>query len=217
MNNYLFLPVSLGEAIDKLTILDIKCGKITDNRINDVKKEYDLLYTQLKQYIEKYDELYATMKKINLIIWHQMDFLRDKKINDDEYLQLCQKCTESNDIRFRIKNKINLISNSLLKEQKSYKINRLIIEINKELINNVIFLNITKYLSFIYDEIIFISECNLNYLKSYFKYDITIVFKFTSINEVLDYKSKVTISKEYTNSELYELFNITEQEINSII
>jgi hypothetical protein len=217
MNNYLFLPVSLGEAIDKLSILDIKCDKITDNRINDVKKEYDLLYTQLKQYIEKYDELYATMKKINLIIWHQMDFLRDKKINDDEYLQLCQKCIESNDIRFRIKNKINLISNSLLKEQKSYKINRLIIEINKELINNVIFINITKYLSFIYDEIIFISECNLNYLKSYFEYDITIVFKFTNINEVLDYKSKVTISKEYTNSELYELFNITEQEINSII
>ena len=36
-DEYLYLPVSLGEAIDKLTILDIKYNKISDNRINDIK------------------------------------------------------------------------------------------------------------------------------------------------------------------------------------
>ena len=43
MNNILSLPVSLGEAIDKLTILDIKCEKIKDNRKIDVQKEYNIL------------------------------------------------------------------------------------------------------------------------------------------------------------------------------
>ena len=44
MDNILYLPVSLGEAIDKLTILDIKCHKITDKRKLDVQKEYNILY-----------------------------------------------------------------------------------------------------------------------------------------------------------------------------
>ena len=48
IDNMLFLPVSLGEAIDKLTILDIKMDKITDDRRIDVKNEYDLLYNKLK-------------------------------------------------------------------------------------------------------------------------------------------------------------------------
>jgi hypothetical protein len=51
----LHLPVSLGEAIDKLTILDIKLDKITDNRRDDVKKEYDLLYDKLQEFIVKYE------------------------------------------------------------------------------------------------------------------------------------------------------------------
>ncbi len=44
-NDLLHLPVSLGEAIDKITILDIKLDKIKDNRKNDVQKEYDLLFS----------------------------------------------------------------------------------------------------------------------------------------------------------------------------
>ena len=116
-----------------------------------------------------------------------------------------------------VKNKINYVSKSLLKEQKSYKINRLIIVINKESNNNEIFLNIIKYLSFIYDEIIIISDFNLDYLKNYFNYDITILFKSTVETEIIDYKCRVVIEKEYIEHELYKLFNITEKEINKII
>jgi hypothetical protein len=43
-NNILYLPVSLGEAIDKLTILNIKYDKIQDKRREEVKIEYDMLY-----------------------------------------------------------------------------------------------------------------------------------------------------------------------------
>ena len=106
---HLSLPVSLGEAIDKLTILDIKCDKIQDNRKLDVQKEYDILYEKLKGFIETYNELYVSMKKVNLLIWNQMDILRDENISDEDYIKLCRECIDSNDIRFRIKNKINVI------------------------------------------------------------------------------------------------------------
>ena len=216
-NDLLFLPVSLGEAIDKITILDIKLDKIKDNRKNDVQKEYDLLFEKLKGFIIDYTQLYTTMKKVNLLIWDMMDVLRDGNVGEELYLKICKECIEYNDIRFRVKNKINYVSNSLLKEQKSYKINRLIIVINKESSNNEIFLNIIKYLSFIYDEIVIISEFNLDYLKNYFNYDITILFKFNAENELIDYKYRVVIEKEYIEYELYKLFNITEKEINKII
>ena len=96
----------------------------------NVENEYNILYEKLKEFIEKYNELYNSMKKINIIIWKQMDDLRDNATFDENYMKLCKECIDSNDIRFRIKNKINLISNSFLKEEKSYKINRLLIELN---------------------------------------------------------------------------------------
>ena len=217
-NDLLHLPVSLGEAIDKITILDIKLDKILDNRKIDVKKEYNLLYDKLKEFIIKYENLYQTMKKVNLLIWDMMDILRDGNVDEEKYLRICKECIEYNDIRFRVKNKINFVSNSLLKEQKSYKINRLIIVINKESNNNKIFLNIIKYLSFIYDEIIIISDFNLDYLKKYFNYDITILFKSIVEREIIDYKCRVVIEdKEYAETELYNFFNITEFDLNKLI
>lgn len=47
------LPVSIGEALDKLSILDIKLKKIKDERKLDVKKEYNLLYVKLKELLKK--------------------------------------------------------------------------------------------------------------------------------------------------------------------
>ena len=216
-NNLLYLPVSLGEAIDKLTILDIKFDKIIDNRKIDVKKEYDLLHEKIKDFIIKYENLYQTMKKVNLLIWDMMDKLRDGNINEELYLKVCKECIDYNDIRFRVKNKINYISNSLLKEQKSYKINTLVVIINKTIINNSsILLNIIKYFSFVYDEINIVSEFNIDYLKKYFEYDITIFFNIEY--KLLDYKCRVIIEeKEYTENELYKIFNISESELEKII
>jgi len=217
-NEILSLPVSLGEAIDKLTILDIKLDKIKDDRNKDVQIEYDLLFEKLKDFILKYQDLYETMKKVNILIWDMMDILRDGDISDIEYLKTCKECIEYNDIRFRVKNKINYVSKSLLKEQKSYKINRLIITINKDINNNITLLNIIKYFSFIYDEINIISNSNLHYLKEYFNYDITILFLNNIDIENINYKNKVIIeNEEYNEDEIYKLFNITINELNIII
>jgi hypothetical protein len=217
-NELLYLPISIGEAIDKLTILDIKLDKITDNRKFDVKKEYDILYEKLKDFIEKYKNLYNTMKKVNLLIWYMMDILRDGDVDEKLYLNVCKECIEYNDIRFRVKNKINYVSKSLLNEQKSYKTNRILIIINKININSSTLFNIIKYLSFIYDEINIASEFNLDYLKSYMKYDNTILFKSIVDTEILDFNYRVIIEdKEYTEPEMYNLFNITELELNKLI
>jgi hypothetical protein len=204
----MYLPVSLGEAMDKLTILDIKMDKIKDHRVHDVKKEYDLLYDELKEFIVKYDTLYKTMKKVNVVLWDMMDILRDGSVTEEIYLKTCKECIEYNDTRFRVKNKINYVSGSFLKEQKSYKTTRLVLSINVSLSFSLV--DIIKYFSFMYDEII-IDTADIT-LKEIFKYDSTILFK----TEV-DYKKKVIINKPYTKTELYELFEITEYEINKII
>jgi hypothetical protein len=117
------LPTSIGEAIDKLTILDIKLERITDaNRKADVQREHDALlkHSELTDFVQTHADLYNTMKKANAIIWDMMDVLRTN-ISTEEYLKTCKDCIEFNDIRFRIKARINQASNSELREQKSYK------------------------------------------------------------------------------------------------
>jgi hypothetical protein len=117
------LPTSIGEAIDKLTILDIKLERISDaNRKVDVQREHDALlkHSELNNFVQTHAELYNTMKKANAIIWDMMDVLRTD-ISTEEYLKTCKNCIEFNDIRFRIKARINQASNSDLREQKSYK------------------------------------------------------------------------------------------------
>jgi hypothetical protein len=205
----LTLPVSLGDAIDKLTILHIKCDKITDNRKLDVQKEYDILYEKLKDFIVKFDELYCSMKKINLLIWNQMDVLRDGTTSDEDYMKLCKECIESNDIRFRIKNKINLISNSTLKEQKSYKVNRLVIHLNCQEQYLDLFIRPIKYFSYIYDEIVILSSRNIKLIRDTFYYDNTIKYN-VEING-LDIKQVFNFQNNcYTINEIYKIMNINE-------
>jgi hypothetical protein len=211
----LSMQVSLGEAIDKLTILDIKCDKIQDNRKIDVQNEYYILYENLKIFIETYKELYNSMKKINLIIWNQMDLLRDGSISNDNYMKLCKECIDSNDIRFRIKNKINLISNSSLKEQKSYKINRLMIELNCNEECLFLFIETIKYFSYIYDEIVIQSSKNISLIKETFYYDNTI--KYNIELKEIDFKQTYSFQNHnYLINEIYEIMNINKQKLELI-
>jgi hypothetical protein len=169
------LPVSLGEAIDKLSILQIKCENITDARKLDVEKEYSALYEILKDFVVRYAELYESMLTTNRVIWRQMDVLRDGIISDVEYTRLCRECIVTNDVRFRIKNKINLISNSELREQKSYKIRRFSLQIEVEGEDLLLFIEPIRRLSYIYDEIHIISSKDLGRIRDAFHYDNTII------------------------------------------
>jgi len=212
--NYIYLPVSLGEAIDKLTILDIKIDKIKDHRKIDVQTEYDLLYEKLKEFIIKYNDLYQSMKKVNLLIWDMMDILRDgDNISGEEYLKICKECVEYNDIRFRVKNKINFLSNSSLKEQKSYKVTRLLININNENENSEDFIRPIKYYSFFYDEIIIIYKEPIECLK----YDPTIIFK-NELTDSLEFKKHFHFDKQlYSKDEIFTVFELDDTLMNKIL
>jgi hypothetical protein len=117
------LPVSIGEALDKLSILDIKLRRISDSRRADVQCEYDILYAELASYIEAHAFYYKKMIEVNEIIWDDQDFLRGPQqasFSDAAYAALCRKILDNNDMRFRIKNKINTRVNSSIREQKGY-------------------------------------------------------------------------------------------------
>ena len=113
----ILLPVSLGEAIDKLTILDIKCQMITDSRKDDCQKEYDILMEKLKDFVDNNKYYYDILKYINLQIWKDQDIIRNLT-NNEEIGKLSIKILNDNDARFRVKKVINDLTNYFIKEQK---------------------------------------------------------------------------------------------------
>jgi hypothetical protein len=198
----IILPISLGEALDKLTILDIKLDKIIDERKINIEYEYDILYNYLNKYICKNLLLYKSLKKINQYIWDMMDNLRDGNLDDTNYLKICKKTILYNDIRFRIKNKINLLNNSNIKEEKGYSITIFTINIIsynhiEDLIEPIL------YVSLKYDKVIIKSSIDLNIIIDYFKYDKFVVFD-NNIND------SVTINNQLAIDDIYNILNIND-------
>ena len=161
MSNYLTLPVSIGEGLDKLSILEIKIDNITDKRKENVVKEYNLLYDKMKVYflytsIQKY---YNMLKKTNFYIWKLMDILRDNiEITDSKFLEVSRETIIGNDVRFRIKSKINNVINSYIKEEKGYKINRILIDISEYKVDLEIFIKPLYYFLINYDEVYIVTK-----------------------------------------------------------
>lgn len=182
-SNILYLPVSYGEAIDKLTILHIKMDKISDSRKYYVEIEFNKLNTELKNIIKTIQFYYDALKLINLQIWEDQDIFRYS--NDDiEKKDLCIKIIEYNDARFRIKNKINNILDSYLKEQKGYNPKRFEINYISESHNYKLLNSIIRYCSIFNDVVIvYCFPKNVDLLYSVFKNDKSIEICPTLIDE----------------------------------
>lgn len=210
-----FLPVSLGEAIDKLTILDIKRENIKDGRLNDVQVEYNLLFERLGAHVEQHGALYNSMKKVNRLIWDYMDLLRDGEISDQAYLALCKKTIDYNDIRFRIKNKINYAAGSLLKEQKGYRINSILIEI-ADSSKTADFVAPIRYYSFLYDQVVI--QCDEHCgLRDVFKNDPTIVFQ-TAIDKSAEFKGHFSFPKsDHSAEEILAIFRVDQKALEELL
>jgi hypothetical protein len=114
------LPVSIGEALDKLTILDIKMSKIQDERRQDVQKEYELLYSELEKYVTAMPYYYRLLKQINQTLWDIQDEFHGKLTEPGRAAEIAHLILEENDRRFRVKLKINNACASQLREQKGY-------------------------------------------------------------------------------------------------
>jgi Family of unknown function (DUF6165) len=121
------IPVSVGELLDKLSILHIKQNNIKDSeKLEKVRVEYSLLYNISQAYLGDKDffNLYDDLITTNSKLWEIEDRIRvlekDKLFNED-FIELARAVYYTNDERFEIKNKINLLANSEIQEQKSYE------------------------------------------------------------------------------------------------
>ena len=120
------IPVSVGELIDKLSILHIKQTMISDNsKLEFINKEFELLYNFSSSYLndEKLLDLYHQLVNVNTTLWKIEDELRiieSQNIFDNKFIELSRLVYKNNDIRFTIKNTINQLTNSEIQEQKDY-------------------------------------------------------------------------------------------------
>ena len=109
------IPISYGELVDKLTILEIKQKKITDNnKLKNISNEYvelDNVATKLKNIDNKqYALFYKKLLSINLNLWDIEDKIRileKEKDFNTEFIELARKVYITNDERFDVKSKIN--------------------------------------------------------------------------------------------------------------
>ena len=121
----IFAPISLGELIDKITILEIKQVHMTGKKLKNVNKELDLLKAILEDKNLQIDiHLLNHLKEINNSLWELEDKIRIKEKKqkfDREFIELARSVYKENDIRASIKKEINQKYNSNLTEEKSYK------------------------------------------------------------------------------------------------
>ena len=120
------IPVSVGEIIDKLSILQVKKNKISDKtKLEFVNKEFEILQNLSSVYLNniEIESLYNQLVEINSSLWDIEDKLRvieKEKRFEGEFISLARKVYFTNDERFRLKNEINLITSSEIREVKDY-------------------------------------------------------------------------------------------------
>ena len=121
------VPISWGELIDKITILEIKDLKIDSITANkNIKKElkYLLDIANLNNMPENIKSLKTELKNVNLRLWDVEDSIREKELAgefDKAFIELARSVYRLNDVRAKTKQSINLILQSELVEEKSYK------------------------------------------------------------------------------------------------
>lgn len=119
------IDVSIGELVDKVTILSIKLEKIkNEEKLKNIRKEYELLEAAMNSIGIGIDSPeFKRLKAVNLKLWEIEDKIRIKEAKkefDDEFIQLARSVYYNNDERAAIKREINLEFDSDLIEEKEY-------------------------------------------------------------------------------------------------
>ena len=158
------LPVSVGEALDKLTILDIKCDKIQDERRADCALERYTLLKNLQTYVDRFPWHYNILKEINLTIWNLQDSFHGKDVSEIKAGQICTEILKENDRRFRVKVKLNHLVSSKLREQKGYAKKKAFFYGHLGLGDMFWMCGAVRYLATCYDEVVVV--CKEKYIKN---------------------------------------------------
>jgi hypothetical protein len=125
--NKIIVEVSVGELLDKISILEIKQDKIKDSgKLSFINNEHSILKNQFKKNInsdEKLEKLFQDLKDINAKLWVIEDDKRDCEKNKDfgeKFIKLSRDVHFLNDDRAKIKLEINNHTGSAIKEIKEY-------------------------------------------------------------------------------------------------
>ena len=125
--NKIIVEVSVGELLDKISILEIKKGKIKDpEKLKFILNEHSILGDQFKENVksdEKLEKLFKELKEINAKLWVIEDDKRDCEKNKDfgeKFIKLSRDVHFLNDDRAKIKLEINNHTGSKIKEIKEY-------------------------------------------------------------------------------------------------
>ena len=118
-------PISLGELIDKITILEIKTQHLQGTALENVKKELEALETTLKGLqLNVKPTLIQRLKEINQDLWQIEDDIRHQESQQrfgDTFTRLARAVYQQNDRRAAIKKEINITYGSTFIEEKSYQ------------------------------------------------------------------------------------------------
>ena len=125
--NKIIVEVSIGELLDKISILEIKQGKIKDpEKLKFINNEYSILKDQLEKNVKSDDslnKLYQSLKEINAKLWVIEDDKRQCEKDKDfgeKFIKLSRDVHFLNDERAKIKLEINNHTGSAIKEIKEY-------------------------------------------------------------------------------------------------
>ncbi len=126
--NDILIPISPGELLDKITILQIKSERIADpDKVANVRTELEMLEQVWQDSVAAdatIDALTAELKSINETLWDIEDDIRDEERNKrfgDRFIELARAVYVTNDDRAAAKKKVNLHLNSTIVEEKSYQ------------------------------------------------------------------------------------------------
>lgn len=119
------IPISIGELLDKISILEIKQEKIKSaEKLKLINIELDLLLAEKSKLINFPDNLYKKLKEINETLWQIEDDIREKEAKkefDEDFVALARNVYFTNDTRGEVKKEINKHYNCEIQEVKEYK------------------------------------------------------------------------------------------------
>ena len=122
------VPVSPGEVLDKITILEIKSERISDpDKLVNVNRELELLRASWQKFVDVDDDvrrIHAKLKSINEDLWEIEDDIRDKERArefDERFIELARSVYVTNDRRADAKKELNIYLGSEMVEEKSYQ------------------------------------------------------------------------------------------------
>lgn len=116
----MLIEISEGEALDRLSILEIKKANITEeSRLVEVEKELQQ-YDKIQSIKNKYSIYYKLLYYVNQKIWDRTNAIKERITFDEQYALWSFDIFEWNQQRFRMKDIVNRLENATIKEQKSY-------------------------------------------------------------------------------------------------